>query len=130
MEAFEKDAKESLKDIDSVARRTRRVAEYAGTDLTLIVWGIVWMLGYLGNQFIPMMVRPALYPHLDWIIGGWWGLLVLGGVIFTIRLYWARSPTMSDDGKRLGLLWPIILGYVYVFGFLVGPFIHVQKESM
>lgn len=132
MEAFEKDAKESLKDIESVARKTRRVAEYAGTDVVLIAWGIVWMLGYLGSQFIPMMVRPALYPQLGWMISGWWGLLVTGGIIVTIKTYSAHSPTMSAEGRRLGLLWPIMFGYVYLMGFLIGPFIHVSghEESM
>lgn len=132
MEASEKDARQSLADIDSVSRRTKKVAEYAGTDVVLIAWGIVWMFGYLGNQFIPMIISPALYPHLDWMISGWWGLLVTGGVIFTIRLYASHSPTMSADGRRLGLLWPIIFGYVYVIGFLIGPFIRVNgyEDSM
>lgn len=129
MESFEKDARESLKEIDSVARKARRVAEYVGTDVVLIAWGIVWMLGYLGTQFIPMMVRPALYPQLGLIIGSWWGLLIICGTIFSITTYSWHHPTRSADGRKLGLLWPIVFGYLYLMGYLVSPFIRVSGNA-
>jgi len=130
MEASEKDARESLKEVESISRRTKRVADYAGTDVVLIAWGIVWALGYLGTHFIPMMVKPAFYSHLHYMIMGWWSVLVTGGVIVTLRTYTFHSPTMSEDGKRLGLLWPIVFGYVYVIGFLMGPFIRIDGHEM
>ena len=135
MNTSENDARRSLQEIEDVAVRTRRMAAFAGVDLILIVWGIVWFLGYLGTEIIPRLalsLNPKLGPAIGWLIQGWWAILIIAGIAATLMVSRRNTPVESSIGKRIGWLWFALFGYMYVFGFLIMPFVAVQghEESM
>ena len=135
MNTSENDARRSLQEIEDVADRTRRMAAFAGTDVILVIWGMIWMLGYLGNEIIPRLalsLNPKLGPAIQWLIPGWWSLLIIAGIAATMLVSRRNTPVESSIGKRIGWLWLALFGYVYLLGFLLMPFVKLQgfEEEM
>ena len=99
------EAEEALTAIDVVARRTRRSIAGGGTAITLIVTGIVWLVGFTCTQFLAGNVVAFI----------WTGLSVLGGVAGTIlgirRGRRVRSPSTGPMVKRVGLFWLLLVVY-------------------
>jgi hypothetical protein len=132
MEATKTDAQKSLEEIDDIAQRTKQAVAYAGTDTALITWGVVWFLGYLGSQFIPMLIlrfNPDMASKIGVVISVYWAILLAAGIMGTVRI---KFPVESKVGKRIGMIWPILYAYIYLLGYLVAPFIKLQSfdESM
>jgi hypothetical protein len=47
------EAEESLAAIQTVAQKTRHSIASGGTTITLIVTGVIWLVGFLTTQFMP-----------------------------------------------------------------------------
>jgi hypothetical protein len=99
------EAEEALAAIEVVARRTRRSIASGGTTMTLIVTGVVWLVGFTCTQFLPGEIVGYV----------WAGLSVLGGAVGTIlgiRLgKRVRSPSTAPMAKRVGLFWLFLVVY-------------------
>ena len=100
------EAEEALAAIQAVMQKTRRAISSSGSYIFLIIWGVIWLLGFLGSQFLP-----------DEISGyAWMGLDMLGGIlsaIIGIRMNRSvRSPSATTSGKRIGLFWLLLFVYV------------------
>ncbi len=50
------EAEEALASIQNVAQKTRHSIANGGTSITLIVTGIVWLIGFACTQFLPAEV--------------------------------------------------------------------------
>ena len=48
-----KEAEEALSDIHKITRKTRHAVSSSGAYIFLIYTGLVWLAGFLGNQFLP-----------------------------------------------------------------------------
>jgi hypothetical protein len=100
------EAEEALAAIQTMIKKTRRAISSSGAYLFLIIWGIVWLVGFLCSQFLPQA------------IGGyaWIGLDALGGIlsaIVGIRMgRGVRSPSTAISGKRIGTFWFLLILYV------------------
>lgn len=101
---------EELRAIRAVMEQTRRAIGRTGGGRFLVLWGAVWLLGFLGTQFLP---------H-HWI--GWmWGMLnvigVAGSVWLGIRLsLQVRSPL----GLRIFFFWLASIAFALLAYWLFG----------
>lgn len=100
-------AGELLDEVDHVARATRDRASYDGIGPILIVWGIIWTVGFSVVHFAPRVA------DLTWMIGD------VVGVAATLYFGWirpSRGPILSESARREGrkLLW--FWFFVFVYG--------------
>ena len=99
------EAEEALGAIQAVEQKTRHSIASGGTSVTLIVTGIIWLIGFACTQFLPAEVLPYI----------WVGISIIGGTVATIlgirRSKRVRSPGAAPMAKRAGLFWLILVGY-------------------
>lgn len=99
------EAEEALAAIQNMVKKTRRAISSSGAYIFLIVWGGVWLLGFLCSQFLPNEIIGYI----------WMGLDILGGAVSAIigvrmgRRVRSSSPTVS--AKRIGWFWILIFLY-------------------
>lgn len=107
------------------------MARFAGADIMLVAWGIVWLLGYLGTQFIPsIVIASGKSGALIWVlISSWWTVLIVAGVWCTVVAIRRHSPTVSTGASNVGILWGLLYIYSYVFVFLFGPFVQISPDQ-
>ena len=98
MDITPNDAEEALAAIQTVMQKTRHSIASSGTYITLIVTGIVWLIGFTCTQFLPEI------SHYVWI-----GLSIFGSILGTV---WGfrlgkrvRSPATAATARRVGLYW-------------------------
>lgn len=102
------EAKEALAAIQAITQKTRRAISTSGAYHFLFVWGAIWLLGFLGSQFLPQETASPIWLVLD-ILGGMLsailGIRIGRGVRFS-------SPITS--GKRIGIFWLLLFVYCCV----------------
>jgi hypothetical protein len=109
MDISPNEAEEALAAIQRMMRRTRHSIANSGIYMSLIVTGIVWLVGYVCTQFLPKEI----------VVYIWIGLSILGGTlatVFGIRMgKRVRSPsataTAAATAKRIGLFWLLLVLY-------------------
>lgn len=103
MDISPKEAEESLASIQSIARKTRRSIASGGTYITLIVTGIVWLVGFLATQYLPIQFVGYV----------WTGLSILGTIVGIVLGFRSskrvRSPSTAPIVKRVGLFWLLLI---------------------
>jgi hypothetical protein len=99
------EAQQALATIQAMMKKTRRLISSSGAYIFLIVWGVIWLFGFLGSQFLPQ--RFAGYT--------WMGLDILGGIlsaIIGIRMgRGVRSSSPITSGKRVAFFWLLLFAY-------------------
>jgi hypothetical protein len=99
------EAEEALNAIQVVMHKIRRAVSTSGAYVFLIIWGVVWLLGFLGSQFLPNKTA-----NLSWII-----LDILGGIlsaVYGIRIgRGVRSTSTSTTGSRIAFFWLLLFFY-------------------
>jgi hypothetical protein len=101
----EREARQSLELIDQAMAHTRRAIAHAGTGYFFVVWGFVWLAGFLGNELLPSAQAGYLWLALD-LVG------ILGSALTVIRLSRrVRSPEGRRAGLRVGILWLFLVAY-------------------
>jgi hypothetical protein len=99
------EAEEALAAIQMMAQKTRHSISSNGTYVTLIVTGIVWLVGFTCTQFLPS----------ESLGGIWTGLSIFGGLLATVWGFRVgrrfRSPAMATTAKRVGLFWLFLIFY-------------------
>ena len=99
------EAEEALEAIQKVTQKTRRSFASSGAHISLIVTGIVWLVGYLCTQFLTG----------DIVVYIWVALSVLGGALATvlgIRMgRRVRGPSTLVYAKRVGIFWLLLIFY-------------------
>ncbi len=97
------EAEEALAAIQTMGQKTRRSIANGGTYITLIVTGIIWLVGFTCTQFLPGAI-------VGWI---WAGLSLAGtiaGVILGVRRgKQVRSPATAPMVRRVGLFWGLLI---------------------
>lgn len=110
MQISPEEAQESLADIDRVISQTRRAIAGSGSDLVLIIWGIIWMLGYGVSQFRPQ------WSGLIWMI------LVWPGAAASWLVASRKSVIKSPQGQRIGFFWLALFAFAGIWLFILAPF--------
>ena len=96
------EAQESLQAIQKMIKRTKRIISSSGAYQFLILWGVIWLVGFLSSQFIQSAVAGYIWAGLD-TIGG-----VLSAVI-GIRLGRSVRSKSEPSGIRIGSFWWILM---------------------
>jgi hypothetical protein len=97
------EAEETLASIQSITQKTRHSIASGGTTITLIVTGVVWLVGFMCTQFL----SGAIVAYI------WIGMSLLGSLLGTLlgsrlgkRL---RTPSAAPMAKRIGLFWLLLV---------------------
>ena len=96
------EAEEALAAIQSVMQKTRRVISSSGAYIFLIVWGTVWLLGFLNSQFLPNETANYVWMVLD-ILGG-----IVSAVLGIRMNRGVRSTAPITNGKRIAFFWLLL----------------------
>jgi hypothetical protein len=97
------EAEEALAAIQAMVQKTRREISKSGAYAFLIVWGGVWLLGFLSSHFLPNETAGRIWIGLD-ILGGVLSMVV--GVRMNRRV---RSPSTASSGKRIAWFWLLLI---------------------
>jgi magnesium-transporting ATPase (P-type) len=129
MPVSQTEAAEALRDISTTERRSFSAYGYKSAAPQLILWGVLWFLGYSGTYLVP--------PYTNWI---WLAVAVFGAIASTIlgirgkprgqqkfswRIFfsWLAALTFISsvlsifspfNGKQIGTLFPLFIGWAYV----------------
>ena len=99
------EALESLKIIDEAMAQTRRAIAHGGSGYFFIIWGIVWLVGFLANELLAPQTAGYVWLALD-------AFGLVGSVIVGIRLgRRVRSPEGRRSGLRAAALWALLIAY-------------------
>lgn len=103
------EAEEALAAIQVMIKKTRRIVSSSGGYIFMIIWGVIWLLGFLGSQFLPQEMAGYVWSGLD-ILGG--GLSVILG----IRMHRASIRASSGvSGKRIAFFWLLLFIFCCLF---------------
>ena len=99
------EAEEALTAIHTIAQKTRHSIGGSGAYITLIVTGIVWLIGFMSTQFL----RGQIVVYI------WIGISILGSILGTVlgvRMgRRVRSPATAPMAKRIGIFWLLLIFY-------------------
>lgn len=101
------EAEEALEAIRVVTRKTRRAISNSGAYTFLILWGVIWMVGFLNSQFLPVDRAGTVWLGLDFLGGI---LSVILGIRISRGVQGIAPPT---TGKRIGLFWLLLFLYCF-----------------
>lgn len=105
------DAQSALKDIEKTENRAAASQHGRHAAPHLVMWGIVWMIGYAVS---------AARPDMSWL----WAPLTIGGVIGSVILgYLANRGERNDFGRRYGL------SFIGIFMFVAGVLFLMQPAT-
>jgi hypothetical protein len=101
------EAEEALNAIRVVTQKTRRAISNSGAYIFLLIWGIVWLFGFLGSQFAPVETAGNIWIVLD----------ILGGILSAFFGYrirrGVRTANPSISGSRIGVFWLLLFAYCF-----------------
>jgi len=98
------EAAAALRDIESAGRRSGQAFGYRMSAPHLVIWGIVWVVGYAGSDLVPHLTN-VLWPAV--VLVGTIASLVIGAL--TGR---ANKVGRAGDGWRFGLL--VVVFWVFL----------------
>lgn len=85
-----------LRDVDWTERRTREFLAYTGAGNYLIVWGVLWMIGYAASDYTTSRTN------------GMWIVLNLIGVTASTVITFRRRRELDTEVARALLVRPIL----------------------
>ncbi len=99
------EAEEALAAIQTITQKTRQSMASGGTYVTLIVTGLIWLIGFTCTQFLAGNILRYI----------WGGLSLFGGAAGTVLGFRlsrrVHSPSAAAIGKRIGLFWVLLVIY-------------------
>jgi hypothetical protein len=113
MDISRDEAQESLNQVGQAVEQTKRMASYAGADTLFILWGLVWVLGCLGTQFVSALQNRQ------------WAPLVGAGLVATFVVCRRNLPVKSPVDRRLLWFWVLLFVYAGMWVALLAPFLEV-----
>ncbi len=115
MEISPSEAEQSLESIQLMVSKTKKMISNSGAYKFLILWGFIWLFGFLGNHFADGQTAAYIWIVLD-ILGG------LGSAILGIRLgRGIRSSSGLTTGRRIGLFWLLLFVYCFLVILITNP---------
>jgi len=115
MDISPNEAEEALAAIETMVLKTKKAISSSGAYIFLIIWGLVWLFGFLSSHFFPGDTSNMIWMALD----------ILGGVISVIAGFRLnrniRSPSASISGQRIGLFWLLLFAYCFAAISVIWP---------
>jgi hypothetical protein len=99
------EARAALAKANTATETTRTVAALAGTDIVVMMWGLIWFVGFFWSHWVVLQQWPGVYHAI------WYPLIALGIVVTIISEKRRSAPVKNAVGKRIGLFWWIMYGY-------------------
>ena len=97
------EAEEALAVIQTMAQKTRRSIAGGGAYISLIITGIVWLVGFTATQFLTGPLVASI----------WIGISLLGSALATILGIRAgrrvHSASTAVTGKRIAIFWILLI---------------------
>ena len=122
MSLTSKEAAETLSDVERASRRSGRAYGYSKASPHLILWGLIWIVGYSATD---------LYPYLANYI--WPGLVLLGSTVSYLVGKATREAGSPSQGKTAGLrmfgLIAVILVFMAATYSIMGPIHGMQPAA-
>jgi hypothetical protein len=111
MDISKQEARDSLEQIQSVVNHTRKTIASSYTSPLLILWGLIWIIAFLGTHF---SIAKA-----DYI----WTVLNSIGAVCTFLICWrqfrsAKPIKITDDSKffwRIFLFWLLLFIHIFIW---------------
>ena len=122
MDISEKEAQDSLEQIQTVVNHTRRTIASSYTSPLLILWGLIWIIAFMGTHF---SIAGAYYI---------WTVLNSIGVVCTfmicLRQFYTANPTKIASAKkfclRIFLFWGLLFAYIFIWLCVIKPYNGIQ----
>jgi len=109
------EAEEALQAIQSMMNKTKKAISNSGAYNFLIVWGAVWLMGFLANHFVDPKTAGLFWMVID-ILGG-----VISAILGIRMSRKVRSPAGLASGKRIAWFWLILFIYCFSLILVVSP---------
>ncbi len=117
MDLSHQDAVESLETIHDVTRATRRAIAAFGTGPILVLWGLIWIVGFSVLQFSHFW-GCWIFLALDLV-----GIALTAWISFrSARSGPVRSTAISTIGRRIFWFWFAFFLYIDLWLVLMAPF--------
>lgn len=117
MSLSSQEAAESLSQAEQAGRRSEQAYFYHRSSPHLIMWGVIWILGYGGTGLFPQYADPL------------WAVLILGGCLGGV-LIGRYSKSKCEKGTpyawRIAALFAVILFFVEATYAILQP--HLAKQ--
>jgi hypothetical protein len=115
MDISPQEAQQALETIQIMVDKTRRSISNSGAYIFLMIWGLIWLIGFSANHFLTGKT-----------VGVVWGILdSLGGilsVIMGVRLgHKFRSSSGNQTGKQIGWFWLLLAVYCGILLLVASP---------
>lgn len=100
------DAQSALRDVDATQARVHTAIAYHHAAPHLILWGVIWVIGYVASGF-------ASGPQTGWI----WLVLVIVGALgsFGLGMRSSRSAGAGAGARHTAVTAPIAAAMIFVF---------------
>ncbi|MHC4086134.1 MAG: hypothetical protein ACYSU3_05295 [Planctomycetota bacterium] len=125
MDISEKEAQDSLDQIQAVSTRTRKTIAASYDGAVLMMWGLIGILGFLGTHFF-----------LRWAWPIWMSLSGIG-MITTFVVSWrqfrsgdpVKVPASEKIGWRIFLFWTLLIVYIFIWLSILKPYDGIQVNA-
>lgn len=111
------EAASALTDIERTAGRSRELKGYQIAGPILMVWGVVWAIGYSAMGLLPVERWGLVWLPLDVV-----------GLAATVLL--SRRPRMNGQAGKVGMGWRMGVGVLAVLAFFVGTYTVFQPTTI
>lgn len=105
------EAQASLAEIDRVIDQTRKIIAHGSTAPILMLWGVIWIVGFADTQFYPDNA------------GRLWWLLNIAGMAATFALSVWRRSIKSPASNLIFVCWCVLIGYGALWCLLLVPWV-------
>jgi hypothetical protein len=118
------DAEEALAAIQVIMQKARRSISSSGAYAFFIIWGMVWLIGFLGNQFLPVTIIRYIWLGIDllgglasWVIGSRMNRNVrpAAGAVQGKRIAWFWILLCLYAVAAIGVAWPLDVKQIALF---------------
>ncbi len=109
MNVSPQEAERSLGEIESITHRLRQCLAGSGAGVILVMWGVIWLIGYGCSQF---------YPQQSGLV---WAPLCLGGGLASWIIGARSSPVRAPGAWRIGIFWLALFAYALLWLILLAP---------
>ncbi len=115
MQVTPDEAKESLAAIEAMMQKVRHSLARSDTPYHLLIWGTVWLLGFLGSHFLSGRTSGFAWLALD-VLGAIGS--AVAGTVAGRRVRQVDSPATS---RRIGMFWLALFLYCGLAVWIAAP---------
>ena len=106
------DAAADLQSVQQITVRTRQAIAHSGAGHYMIIWGIDWLIGFTGTQFLPQAAGLV-----------WMGAHIAAVAACIVASFATRGVTAGGSGprSRISLFWGALFAYGILWMWLQPP---------